>query len=323
MFLAQKKLIGLKLDAPAYVEGGMSLANSDLFFRADNLKYTPAIAEYARKYATGDLAKYASVMGKRDLTIAFSLDLAWGGAVATAPEWDSLLQSCGFTKTAYTTTGIGWALGSINVARPLTLWIVEMNEASTAQMLIKGAGMCGSVKFSMAKVGDPIKMDFEFKGVFGGIVDATGSSLLSHGTFVASSPDAVLASTVTAMGYALDMEKIEINIGNKVELITDPARAAGIRGGIIVSREPKLTADPYLDSIANKDFLTKWTGNTTGAFSMTVGTHLTLSAPAQQIIKAYDGGARNELTTNALDFNLTRTSDSVDAEFEILQGSKT
>jgi hypothetical protein len=321
MFMNQKKLVFAKIEGTPY--SGETLTNAQGAYRCSDLKYTPAIAEYARKYATGDLAKYPSVMGKQTMEMDFSMDLAWGGAAQTAPEWDVFMTSCACTKALVSTTGIKWELGSVNLAKPLTIWIAENNEDDTKQMLIKMTGAVGDCKLSMGKIGDPIKATFKFQGVFNDCTDTSGASMLRHGTFLSTTPDAVLSSTITALSYAADFEKVDINFGNKLEPITDPSNAAGIKGYIVTDRDPKITCDPYLATIADKDYLTKWKAGTTGTFSMTVGAagRLTLSAPAAQILKAYEGGARNNMTTNSLELKLTRTNDSTDAEFKILQGA--
>lgn len=314
MFLTNKRMISMKLESTPYTANDASSADAN--FRADSVTYTPAIAETVRKYATGDFASYASVMGKREMKIGFSMDMAQGTDLTTAPEWEKPLMACGFKKTVYA-GGLAYDLCSTNPAAPVSILVPELNTDTTEGLYVRASGCMGSVKLALAKIGDPLKMSFEFSGVFQGITDGTN---FIHGTFQQTTPNAVLSSTITAFAETLDTEKVDIDVGNKVEQVVDPSKAAGIRGYVITGREPKLVVDPYLASIATRGILARWQNGTQGAFSMTVGSNLTISAPDIQITKAFEGGDRNGIVVNTLNCRLNRTNDSTDAELRILQG---
>jgi hypothetical protein len=315
IFLSNKKLIGMKLEDTPYT--GETLTSTDFVQRCSEVKYTPAIAETVRRYATGDFGAHASIMGKQTIDVAFTMDMAWSGATSVAPEWALPLKACSFGESG-TSTKI-YTLNSTSTSAPITIWILETNTDSTKQLAIKATGCMGDVKFSLGKIGDPLKMQFSFKGVFAGLADLTTSSLISHGTFTTTTPDAVLASTITAFTEVLDTEKVDISVGNKVEMVVDPSNSAGVKGCVVADRDPKIALDPLLDTLASRAIYTRWLANTTGAFSMTVGSHLTISVPKIQITKGYDGSDRNGQTVNSLDCKITRASDSSDADIVITQ----
>jgi hypothetical protein len=321
MFLSSKKLIGMVIEDPAYVTGGETLTSSNFIRRCGDVKYTPAIAETVRKYAVGDFASFPSVMGKQTIDIGFSMDVAWGGAVTTEPEWSLPLQACSWDKSTYAATGIGWALSSNYTAKPITIWVLETNADSTSQMAIKAAGCTGDAKLELSKVGDPLKINFSFKGSFAGVEDL--SSLITSGTYQTPTPDAVLSSTITAFGEALDCDKVSIDSGNKLGMLTNPDCSSGVKGYVVTDHDPKLTVDPLLDTLASRAIYTRWVSGTDGTFSMEVGSHIGITANHIQILKAYDGGNRDNVTTNSLECRLNRQNDSTGAEIEILQGSKT
>jgi hypothetical protein len=319
MFLTNKRQVGMKLEATPYT-AQTDMTSTDYNFRADNVKYSANILETKRKYATGDFASFSSVMGKEECTISFSQDLAWSGTAATPPEWGKALIACGWKETIYGATGVGYALSSINAACPVTVEVAENSPDDSTALIVRASGCMGAAKLTLAQVGAPLKLETEFKGALNSVFDTTKTT---HGTFDNVQPDAVLASTVTAMGYTMDMDKVSIDTGTKVENVVDPSRAQGICGCVITGREPKMTLDPYLDSTASKDILGKWVANTQASFAMTVGAHLQVLAPSCQITKAFDSADRNGVVVNTLNLALLRATASTDAEVEILQGSKT
>lgn len=320
MFITGKRKMGFKPEATPYT--AETLAVGDFDTRFYNVTYDLDIAEFKRKYATNDFAAFASVMGKRRGTITFSIDLAKAAAVDTAPKWGDVLESCGFLETIVASTSVAYVPKASKNATPATIEVREsqVNESSGAeeQLAIVLKGCMGNPQFIMDEVGMPVRMDFEFQGVIVSITDKTGGSVITPTGFDVATPDAVLASTLTAFTEVQDLDSLNINMNNEIEITSDPANAGGLRGAYITNREPTMVIDPYLQLVAARDHFTRWTGNTTGAFSMTVGSNLTLSAPAIQITKAFDGADRNGVVVNTLNFLLTRKADGDSETFKIL-----
>ena len=78
--------------------------------------YSADIARQTRKPARGTLSKLAAVTGRQSAQIAFGVDLAGSGSVATAPSWASALKSCGFVQAAVSSIAIGAITGTQFVA---------------------------------------------------------------------------------------------------------------------------------------------------------------------------------------------------------------
>jgi hypothetical protein len=319
MFAERLRTIGLKNESVAGT--AETLGGSDYNFRFYGIKYDSDIEELVRNYATSDFSKFSSIMGKRSITISGSLDYVWSGTNSTSPEWSKIIKSCGVKETTYTTTGIGWTPNADYSNVCSTIEIVEKNEGtSPVQIVVKAHGCVGNAKVILDSVGKPIRIDVEFKGVLNSITDRAFASILIPSGFNNTIPEAVLSSTITLFGEAQQIESMTLDFGNKIELIGDPSKAQGILRAGIVDRTPILTLDPYIDLIANRGNFTRFTAGTTGALSVSVGSHLTISAPCAQITKGYSSGERVGFTTNALTCTLSRNAGNDD--FELLQGAK-
>lgn len=317
-FSMQKRAIGLKLETTPFT--AETLTSSDYDFRAFNVSYTPEIEAVARNYATGDYSAFSSIMGKRSMTVTFSVHMNYSGTVTTAPEWGKLLQACGFSETVLA-SGVRYLPDSSQCAVPATIEVQEEGCGSQDALILICSGAQGNVTFIMNNVGEPVQMDFEFTGVLYDVKDRANGSIINPGGFDSSEPEAVLGSTITVFGEAATVNSVNATLGNAVELFVDPAQTSGYRGAYITGREATISLDPYLEPIATNDHFGRWSGGTTGAFSMTVGSNLTISAPAVQITTAYAAADRNGISVNGIEGILTRGATG-DDELKILQGSE-
>lgn len=317
--------LGIKLESSPYTAPQADLVQNDFDLLVENITYSPIIQETKLAYASGDNSAFTSIMGKQECTVSFRIWLTQGATASTAPKWSKVLQACGFKVTTFTTTGISWVPDSGYGAVPAYIEIHEVSDASTPiPLVIQVRGAMGNVKFVLDTVGSPVAMDFEFKGVLQGMEDR--ASITKPAGYDTVKPAAFMNTICTAYGEALDLDKFTIDMKNKVELYVDPSTGLNGYTGARVSRDktdpPTLQVDPTLASIATRGHYARWTAGTTGALVMNVGTLLHISAPALQIVKAYDGATRNSAKVNTLDFILTRGANGND-EIEILQGSKT
>jgi len=115
-------------------------------------------------------------------------------------------------------------------------------------------------------------------------------------------------------------DKTTIDLGNDVQLFTDPSKASGFEGARIVGRNPTLEIDPDMTLIATQGQYARHINNTLGTYSETVGNHLTISAPKAQIVQSYKPGDREGHAVNNIRCALTRNLGN--DELVILQGSE-
>lgn len=315
-FTKRQRTIGFKLESTPYT--AETLGGGDYDFRARDIECGPEIEEYKRLYATGDYGAFNSIMGKRKGTVSFAVDMAPSGTNTTPPEWGKILKACAVSET----------IGGSNVTykgdaqennTPATIEIVDRDEGSSpTQVVTKLAGCMGNGRIIMDSLGQPVRLEVEFQGRLVSITDRESGSLITPSGFDNTLPDAVLSSTLTLFGEAQPLDKVTLDFGNDIQMALDPSSSDGYKGAYVVNRLPTLQIDPHLDTIANRGNYARWTGNTTGAFSMSVGSNVVISAPCAQIIKGYDGADRDGFTVNTIDCILTRTSDTDETDFQIV-----
>jgi len=318
-FLPERRTIGAKTESTPYT--AETLAATDYNFKAFNINYSPEIAMMARKVARGDFSREVSIAGKRSCTVSFSVELAYSGTANTAPTYGKLLKACALKETVHTTTGVSYLTDAGYSAVPVTIEVVEKDEGtSPVQVVVRVRGCMGNAKISFDSVGQPCRIDFEFKGALVSIADRAFASILTPTSMNDSTPDAVLSATVSFYTETRRIDKFSVDLGNDVQLFTDPAQSVGLQGAHVVSRNPTVEIDPDLALIATNGDFARWVANTTGAMSVTVGSNFTLSAPAIQIIKDYAPGDREGHVTKTMSFECKRSSGN--DEFKILQGAE-
>lgn len=318
-FLMTKRTLGLKKESTPYT--AETLTSDDYNIPAREISYDPEIANYARKLARNEFSRDESIMGKRSITINFSVDIAWSGTADTPPTYFEALECCGLGQTVHSGTGVSLVSDSEHSNVPATIEVVEIGEgASPTQVVIKARGCMGNPEFVLDEVGQPVKVNFEFTGVLDDISDRAGGSLITPTGFDSPLPEAVLCGTIEYFSETQKLNTMTLNLNNTIELFTDPAKCEGWEGAHVTDRNPSLEIDPDLDTIANRGHFSRWTGESTGSFSLQIGDHMTLSAPAGQIVKAYSPGDREGHVVNQLSIELKRSSG--DDEFKLLQGSE-
>lgn len=319
-FITQKRTIGGRIEATPYVRE--TLTSADYNFRAFNISYTPEIENVARKYASGDYSAFSSVIGKRSMTVSFSVHLAPGSYsdLTTVPEFGKFLRGCAFRQEILA-GGVRYVTHSDECGVPLTIEVAEEQcGATNNDLVIAVRGAMGNVNVVLDGVGQPVRLDFEFTGVLDGITDRLAASRIAPTGFPLTEPDAVLASSITAFSENQTIDTMSINVGNQVELYIDPTSPQGYRGAHVVNRDPTVSLDPYLELVASRGNFGRWTAGTTGSFQASIGSYFTLSAPAFQIVNGYAAGDRQGMSINSIEGILTRFAG--DDEFRIVQGAE-
>jgi len=333
MFLIDRENVFGKLESTPYTpETFAAGANADFNVEPDSLTYSQEIKEFQRKVLDGTLDSYDSVMGKQSGTVSFMIPLNPGAAAATIPNWGKFLQACGYKN-------IGWDAGSEVAAAsaveglswvphidcthiPMTIETVEINDSADPVQLVTRMGGCvGEVSFLFGEIGEPVQMQFEFKGKLISIADRAFASLVTQSGLSTVAPPAILGITVNVGGVVQELDKFEIKTGNSVQLYTYSPDDTGYKGAYIGSRETLLTIDPVSKLLATDPVYTRWKAGTTGALSVVIGTTppITLSAPKAQYSTAGQG-ERDEARIIDKVFRLHGSSGN-DC-FEILQGAK-
>jgi len=321
MLLPNMMTIGAKLEATAYT--AETLVAADYDFQADGIQYGHEMNEYKRKYATGTLSQDISIIGKQSGSVSFYVDLAGMTSVNTAGPYSKLLQACGAKETVISTTGVKWEPSSELTQKPITIEIVERSEGATpVQLVITLAGCMGNCKLVLNQVGEPVRMEFEFKGRLQSIADRAFASIIVPALVTTATTARVLSATLTHGGVAQDIDKMTLDFGNDVQPIVDPSNATGIKGFQIVGRDPTLELDPSMKLLATEAWYTQWKASTTGAFSCAFSATplLTISAPKAQYIEN-GPEERNNYRVLKKKFGLKKNTAAGEDEWKLLQGA--
>lgn len=304
-FLTVKRTLGFKIEGTPYTAETLAVANYNV--PAFNINYDNDVAMYARRIARGDFSRDPSIAGKRSITVSFSVDLAWSGTATTAPSYFPCLRACALKQiSGVSNVVLKTDADYANV--PATIEVVEKAEgASASQLVIKAHGCMGNAKLVCDAVGKPVRLDFEFKGVYNGITDRAFAAILVPTGFDTPNPEAMLGVTSTIFSETQKYDKFTFDLGNDVQVWTDPSKAQGLEGARVVDRNPTLEIDPDMGLIATTSMFTRHINNTTGAVSISVGNHLTISAPAAQLDSSYKPGEREGHVVNNLKFGLKRS----------------
>lgn len=318
--ITAKRTMGLKLESTFGVAETLTSADYDFGFY--DVQYSPEIEEYVRKLARGDFSRDKSVPGRRKFTVTCKHDLQEGSAAATPPQYWQALRACGMKQQTYGSTGVALTphadYGNISA----TIEIVERQEGSAPKgLVLTGIGMTGNAKLVLSNVGQPIAIEFEFQGALQPPSERAFASMITPTGFDTAQPAAVLSATINLFATTQYLGKLTIDLGNKVEMFSDPTKGAGYDGAHIVDREAMLELDPDMVTTGDINLFTDHINATTGQLSITVGSKMTISAPAAQYIQTYNPGDREGHVVNNLRCRLTRGSVGND-EFEILQGQK-
>lgn len=305
LFLLSTRTIGFKLESTPGTDE--TLASSDFDFKAFNISYSPEVEEYKRVYATGNFSKFASVMGKRMASVSFTVDLSMPTDTSSEPTYGKCLKACGLNQSFGSISGVFYMTSALYSNTSATIEIVEKLEGTSAsQVVVKLKGCVGNVKIVFDSIGKPAKLEFEFKGAISSITDRSFSSILTPGSFDTTVPPVLMSATITAFSELLKLDKFSMDLGNQIEMEMDASEETGYKQAHVVNRNPVWSADPYLALIATNSHYARWTGGTLGSLSLTLGSTITLAAPAIQIVKAFNPGERSGAVVNNLEGIFTR-----------------
>lgn len=168
-------------------------------------------------------------------------------------------------------------------------------------LLRKLFGARGTGTISMDTAGIPI-LSATFTGSFGGETDAalpTGMAPLGI------QPPLFVQGTKPSPAFVLDrgpvgLSSFSLDVGNGLTSPADPNTVLGFSGGVLISRDTRLSIDPQAQLVATRDVIASLLAGT--QFSLhaiagaSAGNRLAISAPAAQIIEAPDGDREGIMT---------------------------
>jgi hypothetical protein len=265
-----------------------TIADADFNLRLRNIEITPNIAidDEGAKYANGNHAEDESLHGAQSVTVKCSCRVAWGGAVAVAPDWWKLANACGCgTLTIYSAAGrsIVGRQAYDDVTASIVVADKEIGSSGgPVTTLYKCAGCIGEMTIHADKPGDPWIADFEFQGKLVDVVDGTALVLTAPAPELG---EMFLSNVCTVDGVARKISKFSFKTGNTITPIVDQSNATGYSHFVITKRQPRFSCDPLAVKQATTDWLNDLLTENTGTITLATAAsspHLTLVIPRAQ-----------------------------------------
>jgi len=303
--LVQKTQLAAKLET---VEGTPESPGAADALLVMEPSFEPQVEMYARKVVGGDLSAYKSLSGRCSARVSFEVELKGSGSPGVAPVFGRLLQACGFSESVVAGTSVTYTPASTGIpSLTLALYLDGL------RVLVWGAR--GNVRFSFS-AGEPGRMAFEFVGAGFSVAD---EALLTGVAYGGVTPEVFLAAGLALDGYAARIERLDVDMGNSLQLRSDVNQASGYRSAVITGRRPVGTLDPELTLVADYDWFGKWQSGSEGSLSFslgeTAGNVVSVSAPRCRYSRL-GLAERGQVRTLGADFELNR--DAGDDELSIV-----
>lgn len=183
------------------------------------------------------------------VTVAFSVEIAGGGAAGTAPKYGPLLLACGMSETTNAGVSVVYAPASTAIKSVTIYYFVDGQ-----QHIIKGAR--GNVKLNLSR-GQIPSYDFEFTGLY------TRPTAVANPALTLTSYQAPVAvtktntPTFTLHGTAVNCEAFTADFGNQIvyrNLIGSESvelTDRNVRGSVTIEAPTLATKDYFAASEAH------------------------------------------------------------------------
>lgn len=196
-----------------------------------------------RNINISSLSNKASLKGKENIDITFSVELKGSGTAGTAPRLGALLQACSFDETVVSSTSVTYAPVSSS-QKSVTIYLYIDGR------LHKITGARGTWKLT-APAGGLGMIEFSFQGIHNAV---TNSAIVS-GTYDTPNPPVCKGCTFSYNSKTTLISKmLEIDIANTVTRRNSLSASTGIEGFEITARKPVMTFDVESQIETSYDF---------------------------------------------------------------------
>jgi hypothetical protein len=293
--IAERSQIAARQESQDGVKESLSTDDAQLVFSPC---FYPSLEILPRNPVKDTFSGFTSVSGRRSGEMVFQTELKGSGAPGTPPKWGKLMKACGFAEDSPASAQIP----SMTLARYMdgvvqTIW-----------------GARGTVGIRLI-AGQPAMLEFEFKGADFSVADG---GLLTGVTYDSAIPPVFISAAFNIGSYAARVERLNIDMANRLELQTDVNSTSGHKTAVIVERKPIGSFDPEMVTIAEHDFFESWRDGREMSLTSTIGTasgnRIGLSAPRCRYVDLAES-RRNEIATLEADFELNMVSG--DDEFSV------
>ena len=275
----------------------------------------------ADREGQGSFDYLQGVPGAYEGTVTFKTGMGFDTAV---PSWATVL----FPACGYVQSGTVFKPESRSPTDPAASTKTVTIGAFIDGVYKKLAGAMGNFKIS-APAGQEATIEWEFKGVWQDMVDAT----IIAPTYPTSLPIRFGEGVITYNSINQVVENVSFDAGNEVILRESAATAAGFVSALVVSRQPRVTINPEAVLIAtdSEDKYSYWTKMETAGgvanlypfscqmvspFGAAATGTLVLAAPAGQIISIAQAD-RSKLVIDEIEIACQKNGGAIDEDVSI------
>lgn len=208
------------------------------------------------------LSPMPHVIGMKECTLNFKMELKGCGVIPSNPEIGVPLSGCGFDTGVVATTSMAFSLVSTESAmNSISFWVHKDGN------MHKILGSRGSVKFNL-EAGKYGVGEFNFQGMYYPVAAVTLPDVTG---LHANKPPIVYNSSFQIAGFSPVCSKAEIDLGNTIARRDSLNATYGVQAYRITDRKPTLSFDADAVIEATNPFWGDFTGEVVDTFSVTVG----------------------------------------------------
>jgi len=221
-------------------------------------------------YDKPNFGSSATVNVNPHMRVTFGLMMSSSGAAGTGPQWNEILQACGFNETLSVGVDAQYDAISDNISSGTGIFLLPQ-AAGVNDENHESNGMRGNMSFTLAAGAFP-RFDIELIGSYVTPVEAAAVTADFTGWTDPIPPTIVNTPTVTIDGAASCLQSITHNCNNELNFENIPG-CTGARiqdanfGGTMVIKAPDLTTKNFFTSLIRSDDSVK-----TGAVQIVHGT---------------------------------------------------
>ncbi len=281
--MRKNRILGIKLETTTGTDVVPAAANA--IFRVFDFAVAPDI-EYVERESGGGASRATGSLGAAGGEVSFKLML-YGSDVGASPvpDWaDVILPSMGLIKSSNTFAPATLPPG-LTSADPRTVSIYVWENARVKKLV----GCLGNGKFILER-GRPGILECTYKGVWQTPVDQANPTSITRD---AITPPRFVSAGLTIGSWTPVYDRLELDLGNDVQLREDGNSAQGYSSAIIADRRAQLTISPEAALVATNDTYGQWLALTEQEISFslgaTAGNKMTFTLPATEIINVIEG----------------------------------
>jgi len=237
------------------------------------------------------LNKDQGIYGGSLRKVSFEVENKGSGAAGTAPEFGKLLQACGMLETVVASTSVAYTEADEGIPSGTCYYYED-------GILHKLIGCRGTFSVS-AETGEKSTISIELTGHLKETVDAA----IPSATYLATVPAPFINAAFTIGGFAAEISKVDLDLGNTVATPSSASDAEGYGQIVITERDMSGSFDPEATLLATKNWVNEWkTGAvqtlTTGAIGSVAGNKYQIDMDVY--FREISGGDRDGVLTNEI-----------------------